>query len=96
MPKVGFPALTALTVLAGLLCLATVGGSASAETPREKKQAEAAERFERPAYQPPTSGSSQQQERQDRVRPAPVRDRAKPGESQQDARQRRNKDKALD
>ncbi|RVU38694.1 hypothetical protein EOI86_05325 [Hwanghaeella grinnelliae] len=68
---------------------------ASAETPREKKQAEPQGSPSRPAFQPRSSGTSQQQERQDTARPAPVRKKAKPGESQQDARKRRNKERAL-
>ena len=88
------------TVAAGILavaaCLFAALFPASAETPREKKEAEAQGSLSRPAYKPLSSGTSQQQERQDSARPAPVRQRTKPGESQQDARKRRNKDRVLD
>ncbi len=81
-----------LALIAGLGALTC---PAAAETPREKKQAESSGSTERPRFAPSSSGASQQQERQDRARPAPVRERTKPGESQQDARKRRDKDKAL-
>lgn len=81
--------------LAVLLGVSAINGSALAETPREEKQVEEAEEPARPVYTPQPSRTNQQQERQDRVRPAPVRERTKPNESQQDARKRRNKDRAL-
>lgn len=91
-------AVTATTVLVSLsvlLGMLTAGDAALAETPREEKQVEKAEDRDRPAFTPLPSRVNQQQERQDRVRPAPVRDRKKDGESQQDARKRRNKDRIL-
>ena len=100
----GFPALhvqpaslvLAMSVsLAVLLIVSATNGSAFAETPREEKQIEEAEEPAPPVYTPQPSRTNQQQERQDRVRPAPVREHTKPNESQQDARKRRNKDRAL-
>jgi|GEM_PF-3461567 len=81
--------------LAVLLGVSAINGSAFAETPREEKQMEEAEEPAPPIYTPQPSRTNQQQERQDRVRPAPVRERTKPNESQQDARKRRNKERAL-
>lgn len=77
-----------------LLGLSATGGAALAETPRERKEAEERGGGSRPAFDP-SPGTSQQQERQDRARPAPIRERRKPGESQQDVRKRHNKDRAL-
>lgn len=82
-------------LLAVAACLFAGPFPAAAETPRERKEAEVQRTPSRPAFQPRSSGTSQQQERQDSARPAPVRQRVKPGESQQDARKRRNKDRAL-
>lgn len=67
---------------------------AYAETPREKK--EAAGESIRPTFSSKSLQGNQQQERQDRARPTPVRERIKPGESQQDARQRKNRDRILE
>jgi hypothetical protein len=91
----GRRAALAATLLAAAVCLFAGPFPASAETPRERKEAEAQRTPSRPVIQPRSSGTSQQQERQDSARPAPVRQRAKPGESQQDARKHRNKDRAL-
>lgn len=91
----GRRAALAAALLAAAACLFAGPFPASAETPRERKETEAPGTSFRPALQPRTPVTSQQQERQDRARPAPVRQRTKAGESQQDARKRRNKDRAL-